>query len=78
MLTVKYIHLLAIPPIAWLLQELARGYDGQFDARHRHAGTLWKGRHKPSLLDQQKTCTAMEDQIGLKPIRTHMTDALAA
>jgi putative transposase len=60
------------------MQELVRGYVGQFNARHRRTGTLWKGRCRASLVDSESYVLQCHRLIELNPARARMTDHLTA
>ena len=57
-----------------LTQKLGRGYVGQFNARHRRAGTLWEGRYKACLVDAEAYVLRCCGYIDLNPVRARMTD----
>ena len=74
----NHVHLLVSPPatgaIGRLMQKLGRGYVGQFNARHRRTGTLWEGRYKASLVDNESYVLHCQRYIDLNPVRARMTD----
>lgn len=74
----NHVHLLATPPevgaISRLMQQLGRGYVGQFNARHRRTGTLWEGRYKACLVDSDTYVLRCYRYIDLNPVRARMTD----
>jgi putative transposase len=73
----NHVHLLATPPkigaVARFMQKLGRGYVGQFNARHRRTGTLWKGRYKASVVDSESYVLQCHRYIELNPVRARMT-----
>ena len=74
----NHVHLLMTPPatgaIARLMQKLGRSYVGQFNARHRRTGTLWEGRYKACLVDNESYILHCQRYIDLNPVRARMTD----
>ncbi|MBP1474546.1 transposase [Frateuria sp. MAH-13] len=75
----NHVHLLLTPPeagaISRLMQKLGRGYVGQFNARHRRTGTLWEGRYKSCLVDNEDYVLRCYRYIDLNPVRARMTDS---
>lgn len=73
-----HVHLLVTPPaagtIARLMQKLGRHYVGQFNARHRRTGTLWEGRYKSCLVDNESYVLHCHRYIDLNPVRARMID----
>jgi len=78
----NHVHLLLTPPeagaISHLMQKLGRGHVGQFNARHRRTGTLWEGRYKSCLVDNEDYVLRCYRYIDLNPIRARMIDNPAA
>lgn len=74
----NHVHLLVTPPeagaISRLMQKLGRGYVGQFNTRHRRTGTLWEGRYKACLVDNEGYVLRCHRYIDLNPVRARMTD----
>ena len=74
----NHVHLLATPPeagaTARMMQKLDDQYLGQFNARHRHTGTLWEGRYKACLVDSADNLLRCLPYIDLNPTRARMTD----
>lgn len=74
----NHVHLLVTPPatgaIARLMQKLGRHYVRQFNARHRRTGTLWEGRYKSCLVDNESYVLHCQRYIDLNPVRARMVD----
>ncbi|GMV31876.1 MAG: hypothetical protein AMXMBFR59_40010 [Rhodanobacteraceae bacterium] len=74
----NHVHLLVTPPecgaVSRLMQKLGRQYVGQFNARHRRTGTLWEGRYKSCLVDDDGYLLQCSRYIDLNPVRARMTD----
>jgi putative transposase len=74
----NHAHLLVTPPgtgaISRLMQKLGRGYVGQFNARHQRTGTLWEGRYKACLVDNESYVLRCHRYIDLNPVRARMVD----
>lgn len=78
MLMDNHVHLLATPPekggIGRMMQLHGRRYVGQFNARHRRAGTLWEGRHKSCLVEAVECLLRCTRYIDPNPVRARMAD----
>ena len=74
----NHVHLLLTPQaegdVARLMQKIGRQYVGQFNARHRRTGTLWEGRYKACLVDQDVYLLRCHCYIDLNPVRARITD----
>lgn len=74
----NHVHLLVTPPgagaVSRLMQKLGRSYVGQFNVRHRRTGTLWEGRYKSCLVDNEGYVLRCHRYIDLNPVRARMTD----
>ena len=74
----NHVHLLVTAPqsgaIAAFMQKLGRQYDGQFNARHRRTGTLWEGRYKARLVDDDAYLLRCVRYVDLNPVRARITD----
>ena len=74
----NHVHLLVTPPqsgaIAAFMQKLGRQYVGQFNARHRRTGTLWEGRYKACLVDDDAYLLRCVRYIDLNPVRARISD----
>ena len=69
----NHVHLLVTPPrvgaVAQLMQMLGRNYVGGFNARHHRTGTLWEGRYKSCLVDDDGYVLECIRYIDLNPVR---------
>lgn len=74
----NHVHLLATPAssgeIARCMQQLGRQYLGLFNARHGRTGTLWEGRYKACLVDNECYLLTCQRYIELNPVRARITD----
>lgn len=74
----NHVHLLATPldpgDIGRMMQRLGRRYVGQFNGRHGRTGTLWEGRYKACLVDNEHNVLACYRYIELNPVRARVTD----
>jgi putative transposase len=74
----NHVHLLTTPPeagaVSRLMQAQGRQYVGQFNARHGRTGTLWEGRFKSCLVDNDAYVLRCYRYIDLNPVRARMTD----
>jgi putative transposase len=65
------VNLLATPPasggIGRLMQTLGRRCVAKFNARHRLTGTMWKGRYKSCLVDNNDYLLRCVRYIDLTP-----------
>lgn len=74
----NHVHLLMTPSrdkcVARLMQKLGRQYAGWFNGRHRRTGTLWEGRYKSCLVDNEAYVLRCYRYIDLNPVRARMID----
>ena len=74
----NHVHLLVTPPeiggVSRLMQMLGRRYVGAFNARHGRTGTLWEGRYKSCLVDEQEYLLTCYRYIELNPVRARMVE----
>lgn len=77
-LMTNHTHLLMTPKDKWaisrVMQSLGRCYVQYFNKTHGRTGTLWEGRHKSSLVDDDKYLLACYRYIELNPVRAGMVD----
>ena len=75
-LMTNHVHLLATPSrpgsVARMMQAIGRRYVGCFNARYGRTGTLWEGRYKAALVDDERYVMACYRYIELNPVRAHM------
>lgn len=78
----NHVHLLATPSAAGdigrMMQRLGRRYVAWFNSRHGRTGTLWEGRYKASLVDNERYFLACCRYIELNPVRARIIDDPAA
>ena len=77
-LMTNHTHLLMTPKDKWaisrVMQSLGRCYVQYVNRTHGRTGTLWEGRHKSSLVDDDKYLLACYRYIELNPVRAGMVD----
>lgn len=75
-LMTNHIHLLVQPrrhgAIQRTLQSLGRRYVQYINLNHRRSGTLWEGRHKASLVQDEPYLANCHAYIELNPVRAGM------
>ena len=78
-LMTNHVHLLAtgvVPgAISRMMQAVGRKYVRHFNDRHGRTGTLWEGRYRSSLVDEQRYVLACYRYIELNPVRAGMVRA---
>lgn len=77
-LMTNHTHLLMTPKDKWaisrVMQSLGRCYVQYVNKKYGRTGTLWEGRHKSSLVDDDKYLLACYRYIELNPVRAGMVD----
>ena len=77
-LMTNHIHLLLTPQaedsLARLMQYLGRHYVPYINRRHGRSGTLWEGRYKASLVQQELYLLRCYHYIELNPVRAGMVE----
>lgn len=75
-LMTNHTHLLVTPAIpgavSRMMQALGRRYVAAYNARHRRTGTLWEGRFKAGLVDNERYLLTCYRYIELNPVRAGM------
>jgi putative transposase len=75
-LMTNHVHLLITPQREWgvsrVMQGLARDYVRTINKLYRRTGTMWEGRFKSSLVDQDQYCLSCYRYIELNPVRAGM------
>ncbi len=75
-LMTNHVHLLATPTskgaIPSLMQALGRGYVQRLNQQYRRTGTLWQGRYKASLVQDDRYLLTCQRYIELNPVRAGM------
>jgi putative transposase len=77
-LMTNHVHLLVTPAacggVARMMHAIGRRYVGGFNARYRRTGTLWEGRFKAALVDNDRYVLACYRYIELNPVRAGMSE----
>ena len=72
----NHVHLLATPTTAAslpkMLQAIGRVYVQYFNSVHRRTGTLWEGRYKAAIVDDERYLLTCMRYIELNPVRAGM------
>ena len=72
----NHIHLLATPGTATslpkMMQGIGRVYVQYFNSRYRRTGTLWEGRYKAAIVDDERYLLTCMRYIELNPVRAGM------
>lgn len=78
-LMTNHVHLLVTPAEAGslgrMMQAVGRRYVRYINDSARHTGTLWEGRYKASLVDNERYVLACYRYIELNPVRAAMVVA---
>lgn len=74
----NHIHLLISCPIAEnfskFMQHIGRRYVPYFNRKYSKTGTLWEGRFKASLVDDERYLLTCYQYIELNPVRAFLVD----
>ncbi len=77
-LMTNHVHLLVTPyardSISRMMQHLGRTYVRYVNRRYRRSGTLWEGRFKSSLVEEESYLLACYRYIELNPVRAGMVE----
>lgn len=72
----NHIHLLATPEsgdgVSRLMQALGRNYVRYFNFTYKRTGTLWEGRFKSCVVDEENYFLICQRYIELNPVRADM------
>ena len=75
-LMTNHVHLLMTPinasGISCVMQSVGRRYVQYVNFEYRRSGTLWEGRHKASLVDEEQYLLTCMRYIELNPVRANM------
>ncbi len=75
----NHVHLLLSPDdddsVSTMMQRLGRRYVLYFNRRHARTGTLWEGRFRSSLVQDERYLMVCHRYIELNPVRAGMVDA---
>ena len=78
-LMTNHVHLLVTPAQArslpLLMQAMGRNYVQRLNARYQRTGTLWEGRYKASLVQDDQYLLSCQRYIELNPVRAGMVAA---
>ncbi len=81
-LMTNHVHLLVTPgaagSVAALLQDLGRRYVRVINTIHGRTGTLWEGRFKSSLVDNERYLLTCHRYIELNPVRAGLASQPSA
>jgi putative transposase len=77
-LMTNHLHVLATPSLSTsvprLMQSLGRVYVQYFNWRHRRTGTLWEGRYKATIIEDERCLLSCMRYIELNPVRARMAE----
>ena len=77
-LMTNHVHILMTPNTpdgaSLVFRDLGRDYVRQFNKRHKRTGTLWEGRFKSSLVEEDNYLLACYRYIELNPVRARMVE----
>jgi putative transposase len=69
----NHVHLLVTPStetaIGQVMQSVGRRYVGYFNSTYRRTGTLWEGRYKATVIEDESYLFACYRYIELNPVR---------
>lgn len=74
----NHVHLLCTPrssgAISFMMQAIGRQYVRYFNIRYKRTGTLWEGRYKSCLVQEESYLLRLYLYIELNPVRANMVD----
>ncbi|RYF03876.1 MAG: transposase [Oxalobacteraceae bacterium] len=77
-LMTNHVHLLLSPDdassVSMMMQRLGQRYVQYFNRRHRRTGTLWEGRFRSSLIQDDRYFLICHRYIELNPVRAQMVE----
>ena len=77
-LMTNHVHLLVTPMvehgISNMMQALGRRYVYYINKNYQRSGTLWEGRYKASLIDNERYLLTCMRYIELNPVRAKMVE----
>lgn len=77
-LMTNHVHLLCTPDVEFgtthMMQALGRKYVQYFNRRYSRSGTLWEGRFRSSLVDNERYLLHLHRYIELNPVRAGMVN----
>ena len=80
-LMTNHVHILATPNnetgVSRMMQSLGRYYVRYINTTYKRTGTLWEGRFKSTLVDNERYLLTVYRYIELNPVRAAMVDHAA-
>ncbi len=77
-LMTNHVHLLATPSeatsISLMMQSVGRSYVGYVNHTYQRTGTLWEGRYKSTLVNEDHYLLTVSRYIELNPVRAAMVE----
>ncbi len=77
----NHVHLLVTPHtnngVSKMMQKLGRHYVRYFNHTYQRTGTLWEGRFKSCVVDEENYLLSCQKYIELNPVRAGMVDSPA-
>ena len=74
----NHVHFLCTPTtssgISLMMQSLGRMYVSYFNRRNKRSGTLWEGRYRSCLVQEENYLFQLYRYIELNPVRSGMVD----
>lgn len=81
-LMTNHVHVLMTPEelaaVPRTMQAIGRVYVQWFNRRHRRTGTLWEGRYKAAIVDDERYLITCMRYIELNPVRARMVASPAS
>lgn len=75
-LMINHVHLLLTPSgrdgVAKAMQSIGRVYVQRFNERYRRTGTLWEGRYRAAIVEDERYLLTCMRYIELNPVRACM------
>ena len=76
----NHVHLLVTPMLATsvpkMMQSIGRIYVQYFNSTYRRTGTLWEGRYRAAIVDDERYLLTCMRYIELNPVRARMVATL--
>jgi putative transposase len=77
-LMTNHVHLLCTPraenAVSYMMQSLGRSYVQYFNFSYKRSGTLWEGRFKSCLVQEENYLLQLYRYIELNPVRAGMVE----
>lgn len=74
----NHVHLMATPAkaeaVALVMQAVGRRYVRHFNRRHERTGTLWEGRYRASIIQQDRYLLACQRYVEMNPVRSGIVE----